>query len=92
MARKFVEVECESCHGTGLYSGWAEPEGMARICQVCSGKGGYKYFYQPFTKRKGRRGVHTVRSEIGSESPVVSYKDFENGKMPRAIIRGASKQ
>lgn len=88
MSKQYIEIECESCKGTGLYCGFAEPDGTARVCQICSGKGGYLFYFTPFTKRKNRKGISIVRSEMGNNSPSVSYSDFKGGKLPRNIVRG----
>ena len=34
-----VKINCESCKATGIYSGYAEPEGTAVICKDCGGRG-----------------------------------------------------
>ncbi len=81
----YVEIECESCGGTGLYRGFAEPEGVAVVCVKCDGHGKDILKYTPFTKRKHRPGVHTVRRSKGSllvTGGSVSYEEFHNGKMP----------
>lgn len=54
-----TKIECGACGGTGLYSGFAEPEGVAVICHSCRGKGhgtGSKVFHG----RKRLKGVRTV--------------------------------
>lgn len=85
-----VKAECKSCGGTGLYSGFAEPKGTAVICLECGGTGCMKITYTPFTKRRGDTGIHTVRRSCGSfigagVGPVggsITYKEFQQGKMP----------
>lgn len=36
-----IKVECDSCGGTGVYVGFAEPEGYGVICGSCGGRGYY---------------------------------------------------
>lgn len=85
-----VKTECNDCGGTGLYSGFVEPEGTAVICLGCQGTGCKEIRFTPFTRRKGRRGIHTVRRSRGSfvgtgVGPVggsISYKEFRNMIVP----------
>ena len=84
---KTIEIECRPCGGTGLYCGFAEPKGTAVICHGCEGSGRSIFKYTEFTRRKGRRGIKTVSTSIGTGvGPVgstVSYKAFSNGAMPK---------
>lgn len=59
-----MRIECSACNGTGLYSGFAEPEGVAVICSRCSGKG-YGHGTVQFTGRKRLKGIHTVWLDSG---------------------------
>ena len=84
-----LTVECGSCRGTGVYRGFAEPEGTGVVCLECQGTGAKTMNYTPFTGRKRRNDVHTVRRSKGgfvlSCGPTggsVSYQEFLNGKMP----------
>lgn len=54
--------ECRSCNGTGLFQGMAERDGFAVICHKCDGTGAFKFVheYQPFEKRKPKKGVLRV--------------------------------
>jgi hypothetical protein len=86
-----VEAECGECGGTGLYRGCAEPNGVAVVCLRCKGTGCVDVHYTPFTKRKLRDDVKTVRLSRGSFilscGPVgksVTYAEFMAGKMPSA--------
>lgn len=54
-----MRIECDACGGTGLYSGFAEPKGVAVVCGRCSGRG-YYLSGKPFKKLRRKRGVHTV--------------------------------
>lgn len=81
-----VEVECFSCEGTGIYERYVEPDGVGFVCIKCNGTGMRRVEYAPFTGRRKRRGIRTVRCSIpvgvdptGSE---VTYKEFLAGKMP----------
>ncbi len=58
-------VECASCDGTGLYVGFTEPPGSAVVCHYCKGTGGRRSSYTLFTKRKPKRGIHTVYVDQG---------------------------
>jgi len=90
MARKFVDAECDSCGGTGLYCGFCEKKGTAVICHGCDGTGRVKLFYTPFTKRHGKRGVQMVfesrgtfiATGVGATGKGISYQDFQKGKRP----------
>jgi len=74
-----VDMECRSCEGTGLYSGMAEPKGVAVLCHTCQGSGCEKLSYKPFTKRKPREDIVTVRRSTES---TISYQRFQQGVMP----------
>ena len=85
-----VDVECSSCGGTGLYCGFAEPKGTAVVCLSCKGTGKSQLIYTPFTRRKEKRGVQTVRRSkgslifagVGPTGGTISYQEFQNGRMP----------
>lgn len=85
-----IKAECSACGGTGLYSGMCEPEGVAVVCLHCEGTGCEIIRYEPFEKRRGKRGITTVRRSKGifiatGTGPIggsISYEDFQNGKMP----------
>ena len=88
---KIIEVECRSCGGTGVYSGFAEPAGVGVVCLTCDGTGKAKLSYTPFTGRKHRQGIETVRRSAGTfiatgagpRGGSVTYREFLAGKMPR---------
>jgi hypothetical protein len=90
MKKVAIKLECESCSGTGLYRGFAEPPETAVVCLRCGGSGCEEISYTPFDKRKGKTGVKWVQRSKGSfiltgVGPVgerISYKDFQKGKMP----------
>lgn len=85
-----IDSECSSCSGTGLYCGFAEPKGTAVVCLGCNGTGCKKILYNPFTGRKPKNGVHTVRlsrgsllaTGVGPAGNSISYQDFVAGKFP----------
>ena len=56
----FVDAECDSCHGTGVYIGSSEHDGAAVACITCKGTGRYKLKYKPFTTKQRRPGVKRV--------------------------------
>ncbi|HME71144.1 MAG TPA: hypothetical protein VKM54_14915 [Myxococcota bacterium] len=85
-----IEVECESCDGTGLYRGMAEPPGVAVICLNCRGSGCAKLVFKSFYGLKKRRDVKTVQrsrgstlaSGIGPGGRSITYAEFLAGKRP----------
>lgn len=85
-----VKAECSTCSGTGLYSGMCEKKGTAVICIECKGTGCYEFYFKPFIKRKGRRGIETVSQSrgsfigtgVGSVGKAITYKEFQQGEMP----------
>lgn len=89
--RKTIKAVCSGCGGTGLYSGLCEPVGVAVVCLCCGGTGCEELAYTPFTKRKGRRGIKTVRCSrgsfigtgVGPYGKEISYKEFQAGKLPK---------
>ena len=89
--RQTITAECGNCGGTGLYRGFAEPEGVAVVCISCQGTGRVELTYTPFTKRKGKRDIHTGRlsrgsfigTGVGPAGGSVTYKEFQDGKMPQ---------
>jgi len=60
-----LDSECPDCGGTGLYSGFAEPEGTAVICHSCKGTGCKKISYVLFTGRKRKDGIKKVLLDGG---------------------------
>lgn len=91
MAKQEVKAQCEACGGSGVYVGFAEPNGIGVVCLQCQGSGCQTIHYVPFTERKRRRDVDFVRRSKGSfiaagVGPVgesVTYQEFLEGKMPR---------
>jgi len=85
-----LKAQCKACGGTGIYRGFAEPEGVGVICQSCAGTGCVEIRYEPFTERRRRSGVHTVRRSsgtfiatgVGPTRGSVSYEEFLRGRMP----------
>ena len=57
-----VETECQSCNGTGLYSGIAESDGVAVVCNKCDGTGKYIHIfkYKDWLGRNKRDDVKRV--------------------------------
>lgn len=58
--KKTVEIECNACHGTGLYQGYGERHGAAVICCKCNGLGKVDFSYTEFEGRKEMPGVTRV--------------------------------
>lgn len=85
-----VEAECDSCDGTGVYSGFAEPKGVAVVCLGCEGTGCRILRYKPFKHRRRRKGIKTVRlsrgtfilTGVGPTGNSISYEEFWKGKFP----------
>ncbi len=77
-----IKQECEVCRGTGLYSGFMEPKGVAVICRVCDGKGWHIHRYNEFTGRKKKEGIRSIIRELNNaerkagESGTMSYEEF----------------
>ncbi|MHA2062892.1 MAG: hypothetical protein ACXABY_00745 [Candidatus Thorarchaeota archaeon] len=87
-------IECGPCNATGLYCGFAEPEGTAVICRLCNGGGGVRMQYiaegvryKEFRGRRGRRNVKRVFTDDGlwmirkGDTPTVSISEFRE-KVP----------
>ena len=85
-----VTAECNACGATGLYRGFAEPEGVAVVCLRCNGTGAMTIEYVPFKQRLTRSDVKEVRRSrgsflpcgVGPMGPVISYEQFQSGKLP----------
>ena len=85
-----IDCECGPCSGTGLYKGFAEPEGTAVVCVKCKGTGCAPLTYTPFTGRKQRSGIRRVclskgtfiGAGVGPAGNSISYEEFYRGHMP----------
>ncbi|HME04481.1 MAG TPA: hypothetical protein VKG38_15785 [Solirubrobacteraceae bacterium] len=85
-----IEVECESCDGTGLYRGMAEPPGVAVVCLNCDGTGCVKLTFKSFHGLKKRRDVKTVQRSrgsfigtgVGPAGRSITYGQFLEGRRP----------
>jgi hypothetical protein len=90
MAKVTVKVECDSCNGTGVYSGFAEPVGVAVVCLGCNGTGCDTLVYTPFIKIRERKGILAVRRSrgdfladgVGPRGKEITYAEFKKGKRP----------
>lgn len=86
MSQKKIEHQCDDCCGTGVYCGFAEPQGVGVVCLGCRGTGKAVFRYTPFTGRKRKRGVSIVKNSrgvfigtgVGPVGKEVSYRDFYN--------------
>jgi DnaJ-class molecular chaperone len=82
---KKIKQECDSCSGTGLYSGMCEGRGNAVVCLTCSGRGWYYHAFIEFTKRKKMRGIKEIRESrgtfiatgVGGIGKAMTYTQFE---------------
>lgn len=80
-----VIAECGPCGGTGLYCGFAEPKRTAVICHGCNGTGAVTLTWKPYTGRKRRKNVSTIRlsrgtflpTGVGPYGPTMTYDEFE---------------
>lgn len=77
MTMPIVSTKREACEGTGLYSGFKEPKGVAVVCRECNGTGCKTLEYTYFVARRQAHGIHTVRTQ-GKDVP---YNDFLQGKL-----------
>ena len=85
-----VDTVCRACSGTGLYHGFAEPEGVAVVCLDCEGSGKMQMRYTPFTGRQTRTDITRVQASrgrfiatgVGPAGASISYAEFLNGKRP----------
>lgn len=57
-----VQAECDSCRGTGLYSGMGEGDGIAVQCHTCKGSGEVTktFVWRDFEGRRPKPGVLRV--------------------------------
>lgn len=96
MTFKTITHECESCSGTGLYSGFAEPKGTAVICLSCGGQGWVQTRYREFTGRKKKAGIKSIRASaggllatgVGGVGAAMTYAEFEKQIPVKAPSRG----
>ncbi len=83
-------IECAACSGTGLYRGFAEPKGVAVICNRCGGSGA-GLGTKPFTGRHMKTGITRVINDGGlwfarkgvSPTDGISIQEFYE-KVPEA--------
>lgn len=75
---KKLKIYCRRCGGTGLYSGFAEPEGVAVICLGCDGSG---------AEERGSKSSSRA-SRRGASSPFAAPLDRSS---PPASARGAAR-
>lgn len=76
-----IKAECTECGASGLFRGMCEPDGIAAVCEHCEGEGYVNLNITEFTRRKGKRGIHTVRLSWGHGNSI-TYKEFQEGKRP----------
>jgi hypothetical protein len=95
---KTIEIECQTCKGSGLYQGLAERGKSAVVCNKCQGSGKDKFFYNEFTGRKtlsnvervfaGSFGyVHTDKNTAGIlfEEGGCTYQEWLKGEKPKPV-------
>lgn len=77
------KYECQSCSGTGLYRGFAEPKGTAVVCCSCKGTGQTENGKVLFSGVKKKVGVERVYVDGGmwmfrsDKSKTISIEEFE---------------
>lgn len=79
-----VQVACSSCGATGIYRGFAEPQGTGVKCLDCKGSGATTHTYTPYTGRQPREDIETVResagklivAEVGPTGDSMTYEEF----------------
>jgi len=57
-----IDIQCQSCRGTGVYVGMSERDGAAVVCNTCNGTGKYhyKFEFEEFTGLQIRENVKRV--------------------------------
>ena len=57
-----MDIECQACNGTGVFTGMGERDGAAVMCYRCDGTGQshYKFTYKEFTGRQKRKDIKRV--------------------------------
>jgi len=91
MSKIVIVVECGECEGTGVYHGFAEPEGVGVVCLACKGSGKRTLKYKSFIGRRVRHDIKTVQRSrgwligtgIGPVGGSITYQEFLKGKMPK---------
>lgn len=89
--KKLLKMVCESCRGTGLYQGFAEPKDTAVVCWTCDGTGCQTVEYSPFVERKQPKNkqIKYVKQSrgtsllfgVGPMGPKVTLEEFYAGKL-----------
>lgn len=77
----FVEVDCTSCDGTGIYCGVAERFGEGVPCHTCGSTGKRLVEIKPF-RRKIHRSVDTILYRRKSGNVRITYEEFLAGEIP----------
>ena len=89
-----IIVECGSCGGTGLYSGFCEGKGNAVVCINCEGTGAQKLRFKEYTGRKRKKGISNINfsrgsfiaTGVGAVGDSMTYGQFES-KIPQYQVR-----
>lgn len=84
MSKNTIQCECNACHGTGLYSGFAEAKGTAVVCLGCAGTGAATVSWTSYSGRKKKAGIKSVsRSQgrsiatgVGAAGEAMTYAQF----------------
>ncbi len=95
MKKRFeVDQKCQTCEGTGLYSGFAEKDGASVVCRDCQGTGHFIFAheYEVFTERAEKNDtkwviqinpgieVHERTGSHLSDFGGMSYEDWKHGR------------
>jgi len=92
MAKIEMDITCQSCKGTGLYSGMGESKNCAVVCWKCKGTGKYRYVfeYEPFVERVLRNDIERVFARTcGIKHGAEDYQQ-KNGDLIEFSKGGAS--
>lgn len=89
-------AECSACNATGIYQGFWEGPGEAVICALCSGTGCEVITFIPFSYRRRKRGVKTVRPSrgrliatgVGGTGDAIPYKEWFANTTKRKRAKG----
>lgn len=80
-----IEIECESCYGSGIHRISYYPAKVGVTCRKCEGNGFIFFSYIPFTGLKTRTDVTKVfrnNPMASGANPFVSAQQFHAGKRP----------
>lgn len=76
------DQECAACHGTGLYVGMGERNGMAVVCHACKGTGQthQRHEYNEFTGRN--KPPEEVKRVLAANPGIMTAAEERFGGVP----------